>query len=309
MSLRGLTFRLVPRRRRLIGLAFGAMHGVRRGTGTDVAGSRAYRPGDNPDRIDWAASARLSAARATDEFIVREHFADEAPRVVVVADRRPEMALCPPELPWLRKDVALRVAVDLIVDSVADARGLVGYLDFAEGAETPFWRAPQSHSEVWSIRERQVAYPTFGAPEDNVELALEFLATHRRAVPSGCFVFVLSDFIVSPGRDVWERALDRGWDIVPAVIQDPIWEQSFPQLDEIVAPLADAHGRRRLVRLRGGESDELRREHERRRDGLLAGFRSLGMQPILVSTSDPDGMLDEFVAWSSEREFERGLGL
>ena len=49
--------------------------------------------------IDWAASARLSAARSEDAFIVRERFADESPRVVIVADRRPAMALCPPGLP------------------------------------------------------------------------------------------------------------------------------------------------------------------------------------------------------------------
>ena len=44
------------------------------------------------DSIDWAASARLSSARGTDEFVVRERFADEAPRVIIVCDRRPEMA-------------------------------------------------------------------------------------------------------------------------------------------------------------------------------------------------------------------------
>ena len=43
--------------------------------------------------MDWAASARLSAARGTDEFIVRERFADEAPRVVVLVDRRPSMGI------------------------------------------------------------------------------------------------------------------------------------------------------------------------------------------------------------------------
>jgi hypothetical protein len=75
-----LTFPLVSRRR-LIGLAFGSMHGARRGSGSDIAGSRAYVSGDDPHRIDWAASGRLSAARGTDEFVVREYFADEAPRV------------------------------------------------------------------------------------------------------------------------------------------------------------------------------------------------------------------------------------
>jgi uncharacterized protein (DUF58 family) len=78
MSSRGLVFPLVPRRR-LLGLTFGAIHGARRGIGADVAGSRPYQPGDDRDSIDWAATARLSSARDTDEFVVREHYADEAP--------------------------------------------------------------------------------------------------------------------------------------------------------------------------------------------------------------------------------------
>ena len=49
--------------------------------------------------IDWAASARLSAARSEDAFIVRERFADESPRVVVISDRRPAMAIRPPDSP------------------------------------------------------------------------------------------------------------------------------------------------------------------------------------------------------------------
>src|SRR5947208_15948827 len=92
MPFTDVAFPLTPRRR-LIGLSFGGMRSARRGTGSDVAGSRVYRPGDDIDTIDWAASARLSAARGTDEFIVRERFAEEAPRVVIIADRRPEMSL------------------------------------------------------------------------------------------------------------------------------------------------------------------------------------------------------------------------
>ena len=40
------TFPLIPRRR-VIGLAFGGVRSVRRGSGSDVAGSRQYVPGDN----------------------------------------------------------------------------------------------------------------------------------------------------------------------------------------------------------------------------------------------------------------------
>lgn len=305
MSGRRDVFPLVPRQR-LLGLSFGVIHGVRRGLGTDVAGSRPYRPGDDRDSIDWAATARLSAARSSDEFVVRENFADDAPRVIIVVDRRPEMALSSPDVPWLRKHEALRVAAGLIADSVAEARGLVGYLDLAEGADTPFWRPPSSNREPWSIRERHLQHPTYLAPEDNLTLALEFLEGHRRAVPGGSFLFIISDFLVSPDREVWERAIEHRWDIVPLVIQDPIWEQSFPPVDGIVVPLTGADGRVRLVRLRDGESAERRREHEQRRAELLDGFYELGIEPISLSSSDRDHVLAAFLAWAAGRELEHG---
>jgi uncharacterized protein (DUF58 family) len=301
------TFPLVPRRR-LLGLAFGAIHGARRGIGTDVAGSRPYRPGDDRDAIDWPASARLSAARAADEFIVREHYADDAPRVVIMADRRAEMALSSPDVPWLRKHEAVRTAATLIAESVAEARGLVGYLDFAEGADAPFWRPPSSSREPWSIRERHLEHPTYSAPDDNVALALQFLEGHRRSLPSGSFLFVLSDFLVAPALDEWERVIDHRWDVVPVVVQDPIWEQSFPPVDGIVVPLVGADGRVRLVRLRAGESELRRREHERRRSDLLEGFLQLGIDPILVSASDRDHVLGAFLDWAAHREFEHKRG-
>jgi uncharacterized protein (DUF58 family) len=55
------TFPLIPRRR-VIGLAFGGIRSVRRGTGSDVAGSRRYVPGDNLAWIDWAASTATSSS-------------------------------------------------------------------------------------------------------------------------------------------------------------------------------------------------------------------------------------------------------
>src|SRR4051794_40488349 len=111
------------------------MTSVRRGTGSDVAGSRPYRPGDDAHAIDWAASARLSSAHGADEFIVREYLAEEAPRVVVLSDRRPAMSLFPKPLPWLDKPEAMRVAAQLIADATIAARGFFGYLDLGGGGE------------------------------------------------------------------------------------------------------------------------------------------------------------------------------
>jgi uncharacterized protein (DUF58 family) len=308
MALRELTFPLVPRRR-LVGLAFGAMHSARRGMGTDVAGSRPYLPGDDVDMIDWGASARLSSARGSDEFIVRENYAEEAPRVVIVCDRRPEMLMYPPELPWLHKREAMSLAAEVIAESAARARGFVGYLDHGHSADEPFWRPPKSHAENWAIRERHLLWPEFNAPPDTVALALDFLADHRRAVPAGSFVFILSDFLEPVQEEAWTRALELRWDVIPVVIQDPVWERSFPRVDSVVVPLADAGGRVRLVRLRAGEVETRRREHEERRARLLAEFESLGIEPIDVSSTDRDEIFRAFLAWADEREFRRGRGL
>jgi uncharacterized protein (DUF58 family) len=184
---------------------------MRRGPGSDVASSRPYEPGDNVDRIDWAASARLSLARGTEEFVVREHFAEEAPRVVVLSDRRPSMSIFPQDLPWLHKADAARQAAKVIVDSAVAARGLLGYFDEADG--DAYWHPPRSQHELGELdRERP-----FRAAPDTLERGLRHLVQQRRDLPAGTFVFLVSDFLVEPSRDDWLRALERRWEIVPVV--------------------------------------------------------------------------------------------
>ena len=289
-----------------MGLPFGAMHSARRGSGSDIAGTRPYKSGDDVRGIDWAASARLSSAHGSDEFIVREWYADEAPFVVVVNDRRPAMTLYPEGLPWLRKPAAVRACAELIGASAIAARGFVGYLDFALGEDDPFWRPPQSPSEVWHITERHLGFPEFRAQPDTITRSLEFLARHRRSVPSGSFVFLLSDFLEPPSRDVWARAVEQRWDVVPVVIQDPVWEQSFPAVGSVVVPMADPRGRTRPVRLRAAEASRRREENEARRDGLLTELMTAGIEPILVSSAERDQIFQGFLTWADERQFRRG---
>jgi uncharacterized protein (DUF58 family) len=304
VALRELTFPLVPRHR-LIGLAFGAMPSARRGIGSDIAGSRPYRSGDDVHAIDWGASARLSSARGTDEFVVRERFTEEAPRVVIVCDRRPGMALFPRELPWLPKRDVLRVAAEMIAFSTARVRGLVGYLDYAEGE--PFWRPPRSQREAARVAESHLAHPSFRAPEDNLGRALEHLLEHRRALPPGTFVFVLSDFLAPPRDELWLRALEQRWDAVPVVIQDPVWEQSFPDVGGIGIPILDAAtGRVATLRLSRREARERRERNVERRRVLLDRLLSFGLEPIPLSSSDSRDVLEAFLDWADQRRFVAG---
>jgi uncharacterized protein (DUF58 family) len=294
------TFPLIPRRR-VLGLPFGGLHSIRRGLGSDVAGSRPYQPGDDIDKIDWNASARLSLARASDEFIVREHFAEEAPRVVVVCDRRPSMSVFSDGWPWLHKPEAIRHAGTLIGASAVAARGLLGYLDHGEG-ET-FWRPPRTERELGRL---DLERP-FQAPEDTLARGLRHLAEHRRDLPAGSFVFCLSDFLVEPSRDDWMGALERQWEIVPVVIQDPVWEQTFPDVSGVAVRFVDAgKGRPVVAALSEREAAERKEDNERRRRELLHGLRALDMDPVLVSSHDPRDVFHSFLSWADQRLFTRG---
>jgi Protein of unknown function DUF58 len=305
-----LTFPLVPRRR-LIGLAFGAVTSVRRGTGSDVASSRPYQPGDDVDTIDWAASARLSSARGTDEFIVRERYAEEAPRVVIVADRRPAMSLYPTDLPWLSKPDAMVAAGNLIADSAAKARGLIGYLDYASASaasgdssmEVPFWRPPHAQADFWRVKESHLHYPLFGAPEDTLEQAFAHLAPMRRSLPAGTFVFILSDFLSPPSEAAWAWIVELPWELVPVVIQDPVWEQSFPDVASVVVPLVDPPtGKLKLVRLSRREARERREANEERLAETLGYLEGLGLDPVLISSTDSEEIYTRFLEWVALRQ-------
>jgi uncharacterized protein (DUF58 family) len=294
------TFPLIPRRR-VLGLPFGGLHSLRRGLGSDVASSRPYEPGDDVDKIDWAASARLSLARGTEEFIVREHYAEEAPRVVVLADRRPSMSIFPEGWPWLRKPQALAECVRLIGASAIAARGLLGYLDDAEG--DPTWLPPRGSHELYEIEGER----PFRAPPDTLERNLAYLTRQRRDLPAGSFLFVCSDFLSLPPRAAWLRALERRFEVVPVVIQDPVWEQSFPDVSGLVVPFLDPDGRRRtLVHLTAAEVETRRQENETRYRELVRSLRALAMDPVVVSSHAPRDVLLSFLTWADERLFVRG---
>jgi len=294
-------FPLIPRRR-VIGLSFGGLRSVRRGSGSDVAGSRRYVPGDDIAWIDWAASARLSAAHDTDEFIVRELFADEATHVVMLADRRPSMGIQASPLRRLDKPEALHASLHLIGESARVVRSLTGYLDHAE-AET-HWRPPRSERHVPQIpfEERP-----FHAPPDTLSRGLEHLVEHRRELPTQTFVFVLSDFLVPPEEEPWLRALEHQWELVPVVVQDPVWERSFPEVGGVTVPYADAvTGGVVPIYLTRAEAVRLRDEHEARHAELFHVFRSLGIEPVVIDSHDPGAILGAFLRWADLRMMVRG---
>jgi hypothetical protein len=129
----------------------------------------------------------------------------------------------------------------------------------------------------------------------------------RRDLPSGTFVFILSDFLEQPTRDQWLHVLERRWEIVPVVIQDPVWEQSFPQVGGTVVPFADPDtGQIQLVRFSEEEAAERREANETRLRELLRSLRALDMDPVVVSSHELREIVHAFLSWADQRLFTRG---
>jgi uncharacterized protein (DUF58 family) len=285
--------------RRVTGVSAGAQASTRRGPGSEVATTRPYRRGDNMRHVDWAASARVSAARDADEFVVRDHYADESLRVVTVLDRRPEMALFPAPFPWLDKAGTATEAAALVAASTVAARGAPGLLDLA--GEAPAWLKPRGRNET-RIRLHVAATPHFDAPANVLERSFDLLLRHRAELPADTFVFVLSDYAECPDVALWRRLLERRWDVVPVLIQDPRWERSFPDVGGLGLPVADPRtGAAALLALSRREARAQRERNEERYTELRRRFEALRLDPVILGDAAPEAVLAAFLAWADAR--------
>ena len=299
MPERELIFPLVPARRSAR-LDVAGLTSRRRGSGSEQAGSRPYNRGDAVRLIDWRASARLSTARASDEFVVRDRLADDAVRVLLAVDRSVSMMLFPAELPWLHKPDVVREAGRMILASATAAHALVGYAE--HGPRGVALERPQRGSALPQQIERRLADPVETSPAGSLERVLELLTRSTPDVPPGTFVFVLSDFLRAPSQATWRRLLACGCDVIPIVIQDPLWEQSFPDVAGVTLPLVDpASGTLGLVRLRRGEVDARRTANELRLRALKDAFSALGVDPVTLSSSDRVSIHAAFLSWARQR--------
>jgi hypothetical protein len=86
------------------------------------------------------------------------------------------------------------------------------------------------------------------------------------------------------------------------IVQDPLWEQSFPEVAGAVLPLADpATGRLTHVSLTRAEVTARRVEHESRLVAILERLERLGLDWVLVSSHDRGRLLEAFLDWSHGR--------
>ena len=161
----------------------------------------------------------------------------------------------------------------------------------------PWLHKPTVAHEV----ERIVAASVQRARGRLIRLGLWPLDEPLRALGPGSIVFAVSDFLRFPVDDVWGTALTRRWDVVPVVVQDPTWEQSFPDVAGVCLPLADARGAVRPTLLTRREVERRRWENEARYGAIVDRLEELGLEPVLLDSADPDSVLEALLAWADAR--------
>ena len=235
--------------------------------------------------IHWAASARLSEARGTDEFVVREFFAEQAPRVALVADRRPAMAIHPSPHALARQAACSRSR--RAADRRKRDRGARRARSQRRGRPAaPTWlRGRRPVARARSTGARRGAY-------DGDAGSLRAALDAARARCDGAAVRKLRVRRLGLPRTRCRHGCGLAcaalrWDVTPVVVQDPVWESSFPAVGGAAVPLADpATGRVEDVWFSRRGARERAAANEARLARLLALFRRLGFDPVLVDTAD-----------------------
>lgn len=247
--------------------------------------------------IDWYASARVSSAHGSGEFVVREPYQEESPRVMIVSDRRRSMGFYAPELPWLDKSAAAYAAADAIARSAAAARAELGHADTAAGRSRLLPPgAAASHYVLERVREGP-----YDGDASALARSLAELARRTAEVPVGTFVFVVSDFLSSVPNRVWARLRGGGLDVVAVIVQDPTWEQSFPPVAGVLVPIVSPDGETGVVRLSAAETARLGEQNRARLSSTVARFRRLGFDSVVLGSSAPASVDAAFGRWAARR--------
>jgi hypothetical protein len=86
------------------------------------------------------------------------------------------------------------------------------------------------------------------------------------------------------------------------VIQDPTWEQSFPDVGGVLLPVRDVtSGDVGEVIVSGREARERAHVNEHRLESMLGVFARLGFDPVVLGSSEPAVIAEGFDRWASRR--------
>ena len=117
----------------------------------------------------------------------------------------------------------------------------------------------------------------------------------------------MSDFLVAPTRDEWLDALERRFEIVPVIVQDPIWEQSFPDVSGVVVPFVEPGGSGvSLAALTSARRESCARRTSAGGRSSCTGCARSTWIPSSSTRTSRGTSCPSFLGWADQRLFTRG---
>ena len=266
--------------RRLDGLLQGDYRSLFRGNGIDLAGLRPYQPGDDVRYIDWNVTARL------DEAYVREYNEDREITAWFLLDLSPSVDFGTLESERLKRTV--------LVDFVATLARLmtrrgnrVGAIYLGDGTSpgdgVSHVPARGGRDQVLHLIDSLMRQPRLdhAAPTNLAPLLLAGQNTIKRR----SLVFVVSDFISTPGWDRPLALLNRRHEVVAVRLSDPR-ETELPDAGSLILQDAET-GEQIYVNTHDKKFRKRFAEAAAAREAAVgATFRRAGVDAVSLSTDD-----------------------
>jgi len=259
--------------RRLDGVLHGDYRTLFRGYGLDLADLREYVYHDDVRHIDWNVTARLQTP------YVREYNEEREVAAWFLLDLSPSVAFGSQKIE--KRAVAAEFVA--VLARILTAHGnRVGALMYGDRVDTVI-PARGGRRQVLHVLHRILSRPAL--PRSTATDLTELLHTAWRVAPRRSLVFVVSDFISTPG---WEKPLARlaqRHDVVAVRLYDPL-EMELPDLGLLVVQDAetgeqlfvDTHDRafRRRFAAKARE----------REAALRRAFQASGVDALELATGD-----------------------
>jgi uncharacterized protein (DUF58 family) len=259
--------------RRLDGLLHGDYRTLFRGFGLDLADLREYQYGDDVRHIDWNVTARLQTP------YVREYHEDREITAWFLLDLSRSVDFGSQDT--LKRSVSTDFVAALarILTRHGNKVGALYYDDQVTGMIP----ARSGRRQVLAILNRMVSEnKTVSQKETNLR---DLLHSAAHAMKRRSLVFVISDFISTPG---WEPALGllaQRHEVIAVRLHDPL-EAELPDMGMLMIQDAETGEQLFLDTHDKGFRRRFAEAAQRRETALRAAFRDAGVDALELSTED-----------------------
>ena len=259
--------------RRLDGVLHGDYRTLFRGYGLDLADLREYVYHDDVRHIDWNVTARLQTP------YVREYHEEREVAAWFLLDLSPSVAFGSQTL----EKRAVAADFVAVLARILTAHGnRVGALLYGSRVDTVI-PARAGRRQVLHLLHRMETRPDVHKA-DATNLA-DLLQMAFRVAPRRSLVFVVSDFISTPG---WEKPLAllaRRHDVVAVRLYDPL-EMELPDLGLLVVQDAETGEQLFVDTHDRGFRKRFAAAAKEREAGLRAAFQAAGVDALELATGD-----------------------